>query len=500
MPLDDLPGKLQVPRRDEERDRYRRDYELRKRTGGGAPVDTGPGTEVWIEASTLADLTAPIHADAVTIANGVTRATATGDALIAWARRMGTDKLPAVGASGAVVITASAGGTTIREGDEIKIAGLRYEVLVGRLYYDGDQVPIAGVDTGPGSDQQPGVVGKWSAPRPGLGPYATVVAQGDGTGLSGGSDVESDEELRNRLNDLAANPPASGNDAEYRAVAQRTAGLSIQQVFTYDAIKGPGTIGLVLTLRPSRPGGNRIPSAPQLAELAPALIGSMPGNDGVLVGALAADPVDVALRVTWGRAVPGWQDLAPWPTYQAGVMTQVKTGTTPSPTAFRLTGCASTPPVGATVAFFDKPNGAFRPKKFLTVTSLGFGDYDVTCDVSNGASDTSYTPYATQPLCPWSDSLATLATPMLAYFDTLGPGEQVDPPFFDPGLRQRRLPPSPAEWPAVVTNRAIAPLFRLPAVGDVTLQLPAVPYATPTGSPGALSYLTTLKTLVVFPQ
>jgi uncharacterized phage protein gp47/JayE len=500
MPLDDLPGKLLVPTRDQERDRYRRDYELRKRTGGGAPVDTGPATEVWIDASTMADHTAQIHANAVTIANGVTRATATGPALDAWAKRQGTKRDEAKGASGAVVIVASAGGTNVRKDDEIKISGLRYVATVGRLYFDGDQVPVAGVDTGPGTNQDAGAVGKWSAPRPGLFPTATVAAQTDGTGLSGGSDIESDDDLKARLDDLAANPPASGNDAEYQALAHKTLGLAVQQAFTYDAIKGPGTIGIVFTLRPSQPGGNRIPSGAQIAELAPAIVGSMPGNDGVLAGALAANPIDVALRVDWNRKVAGWTDASPWPTFQSPTMTQVKTGTTPTAVAFRLTGCATAPPVGATLAFFDKSGRAFRPKKLLTVTSLGSGDYDVICDTANGASDTVYVPYATQPVCPWSDSLSGLVRPVLAYFDLLGPGEQIAPPLFDPGIRQRRMPPSPAEWSSVITSRGLTGDIPRAVAADVVVALPVIPYATPVGSPGVMAYLTTLQTLVAFPQ
>jgi uncharacterized phage protein gp47/JayE len=502
MPLDDLPGKLIVPGRDQERDRYRRDYELRKRAGDptGTPIDTGPATEVWIDASTMADHTALLHADAVTIANGVTRATATGPALDAWAKRAGTKRQDAVGASGAVTAAGSTGGFPIYADDEIRISGLRYRAKVGGTYFPGDLVDLVGFDTGPGTNQAAGVVGKWSATRPGLSPNATVAPQADGSGLSGGSDVENDGDLRARLDDLAANPPASGNDAEYRAVAQKTSGLSVQQPFTHDAIKGPGTIGLVFTLRPSQPGGNRIPSGTQIAEIAPAVTGSMPGNDSILVGTVVANPINVVLRIDWSRHVPGWADAAPWPTYSSSVMTQVKVGTTPTATAFTLTGCASAPPIGGTVAFFDKAGAAFREKRILTATSLGFGDYAVTCDVTGGASDTVYVPYPTQPVCPWSDSLTALAVPVLSYFDTLGPGEQIAPPFFDPGTRQRRMPASPAEWPSLVTNRVIAPLFKLAPIGDVTLQEPAVPYATPVGSPGILSYLTTLATLVAFPQ
>jgi len=491
MPQDPLPAQMILYGRDDNRDRFRRDYSLRNPS-----ADTGEGGEVWVYASAFADGVAPLYANSATIANGVTRETATGDALITKAREMGTDKLPATGASGAVQISASAGGTLLQANDEITYRGKRYHVTVSGLYADGAQVPVIGTDTGPSTNLDPGTVLTWTATRPGCGATAVVVEQADGTGLSGGRLEESDAELRLRLDYIAANPPASGNDAEYQDLVPRTPGLSIQQAFTYIAILGPGTIAICFTLRPATAGGNRIPNATQIAAVAAFLAGQMPGDDGIIVCTLLANAINVNLKVTWAQGAAGWVDAQPWPAYAA---TQVTAAGGSSSTTIIVDNVATVPSVGQSFALFDAASGVFRKKKILTVSFLAGSTYILTIDTANSASDATYTPYTGQVLCPWSDSLNDLVTPVVSYFDTIGPGEQLSS-FFDPGLRQRRSPPNPQFWASSITNRAITDVFDVPSVQDVVLVDPTVPYAAPTGTPGVSAYLTTLKNLAAFPE
>jgi hypothetical protein len=172
-----------------------------------------------------------------------------------------------------------------------------------------------------------------------------------------------------------------------------------------------------------------------------------------------------------------------------------------SATTFVLpsTDAGVAPQAGNTIAFFDLPNLRFRRKRILTATFRSDGNYDVVCDTSNGASDLGYTPVVGQPCSPWSDSLDLIVPALLAYTDTLGPGEQV-PGFFDPGLRQRRSPPATSSYPNTITNKILAQEFASTSVGDIVLQEPTVPYATPVGVQGVSSNLLTLGGLAVFPQ
>ena len=99
---------------------------------------------------------------------------------------------------------------------------------------------------------------------------------------------------------------------------------------------------------------------------------------------------------------------------------------------------------------------------------------------------------------PWSASLPLLAEPMLAYFATLGPGEQTAD-LYDPGLRQRRSPPSPAKWPSQIGSRAEVGVLDVPAVFTAEIVEPTLPHATPVGTPGVLSYLLELGDFAAFP-
>jgi hypothetical protein len=161
----------------------------------------------------------------------------------------------------------------------------------------------------------------------------------------------------------------------------------------------------------------------------------------------------------------------------------------PSPTS---------PVVGQTIAFFDAPNAVFRAKRILTVTSGGTGIWTIVCDTTNSATDLTYTPSSGEGCCPWSDSLDSLVPSVAGHFDTLGPGEQVST-FFDAGERQKRQPESPAQWPSSLTSRFLTGLFANNAVQDVSVALPALPYACPVGTPGVFSYLLQLGKFLVFP-
>lgn len=499
MPLDDLPGTLIIPSRDDIRDQYLRD--VRIRTPGASTVE---GTLEYADASVFADQQVPMYFDIKNIGDHVANVNKKGKALDEELILAGTERLLATGGSGFVQVRTSSGGGTIFSGDEIKdpLTQLRFKCMATGLYTDGQYVPIIGVDTGGSTNLAAGTKLQWTTPRPGINPQAIVVEQPDGSGLSGGRDDETDDQANERLRQLRANPPASGNDTEYQALALKTPGIAIQQVFTYPCIKGPGSIGVTFTLRPSSPGTSRIPNGVQLAACLAWLTGQMPADDSILMCTLVASPVTLVFEATWVQQASSWADASPWPLYIPGDMVKVDGAVTPTTTTFRLTTATVTtdPQIGQTISFYDRPNGVFRKKRILTVTTIvATKSWDITVDTSNDSSDVNYVPLVGQECGPWSNSLQALVTPITTYFDYIGPGEQISP-LPDPNLRQRRSPRSPTAYGNLITNRIVTPLFALPAVDDIQLIAPSVPYATPTGSPGISSYLLTLGNIVVFPQ
>lgn len=499
MALDQTPGVVKTFSRQEVHDNWTRDYGLRV-----PPADVGPGTQPDVDASLAADAAAPLYSDAVTIGRGTTLRTSAGT----WLTTIGEDEAvfrrPAVGATGFVGITTSAGGSNLQRGTVVrsKNGQKRYQVVETALYTTATPVPVSGIDTGPSTNLRPGSAMEFPAPPPGCSADAVVLADGSGNGLTGGRDADDDATYKALISDERANPPASGNDAEYQATIKKTPGLSVQQVFTYPTILGPGTMGYCFTLNPAVPGGSRAPNAAQIAATLAWVIGQMPGDDGIFACEIVPSPVTVSFRIAWGAGASQWQDTSPWPAYLAGDPAIVAAVPAPSFTSFRLqTGTSTTDPqVGQTIGFYDPTSATFKRFRIGAVSIVAPGlTWDITPDRSFGASDSSFVPVAGTPASPWSDSLNAIVPAVIAYFDGLGPGEQVSP-LPDPGLRQRRQPTSPLRWPSLVDARIVIPIYALGNVVEtVTPLAPALPYQTPVGTAAVLSNLATLGGLALYP-
>ena len=497
MPLDSLPGSIDVPDRDAVRDEWLADFTF----WGPAGVDTSPDTLPFIDASVFADMTQPLWAAAVTAGNNLVLTEATGAALEAWAAAKGLSptRIPATGATGFLAANVSTGGCAYVAGDEARTKdGMRFTVTTSGLYLPGSLIPMIATDTGPGTNIDAGTVLTWTVLRPGSATTATVYEQADGSGFSGGQNQETDDELRARIIDASANPAASGNDAEYQAAAEAVKGLSIQKAFTYPAVYGPGTIALVFTLQPDPTSGSRVPNTAQINAVQAALQNAFPADDGLFVSALVASPVDVVLEVDWAAGAAGWADVTPWPPYYSGGGAIVVTSVTDE-THFSLNGTTTVQPQeGQTIGFYDSTTGTFYRKQIAKGGISGAGPWAITCDTTNNASDTTYKPVVGQRAMPWSDSLQSLVQPVADHFKTLGPGEQFSS-FFDVGNRQRRSPAPPA-WPDTIGNRLIVGVIEAPSVGDAAMLEPSIPRVTPTGTPGVQSYLLTLGRVSAFPE
>jgi len=525
MPLDQLAGKLVVPSRQQLHDRYLLWSQIHA-AQYGVTIDTRLGGQVDLDANVWADASSLILNRAVIVANGVSRSTATGPALDTWAQLMGTQRQPAVGAGGSIAAVFAASGGQVIQGDILTYlqTGAKYQVTSrSAVYPPGTPITISGITTGPQTNLPAGAQLKWLSVRNGVSnPLATVLPTASGDGLTGGNNAEKDSELQARLQLIASNPPASGNDSAYQKAINEVLGIGVQAAFTFPGVRGPGTIGIMFLLRPGTPGASRIPTAAQMAAVLNLVGGQFPADDGIFMCAVVPSPVNLALKVIWAQSADGWSDSTLFPLYHPGQMVSASTNSAGAitATAFRVGSPAMSevPQPGQSIAFLDLPNQTFRRKKILTVTQVSATQCDVTVDTTSGVSDVSYTPFIGQPCCPWSDSLDSLIDPVLTYFDALGPGEQFSG-FFDPGLRQKRSPPTPQFWPNQLTNRvlggAIVPqppqgpqqnqppvptLYTTTTLNDVSLAEPVAPYPTPVGIPGVSSNLLTMQALVAFPE
>jgi len=145
-------------------------------------------------------------------------------------------------------------------------------------------------------------------PPPGVDLAATVADNGGGAGFTGGTDVESDDSLRARIEDRKQHPPAGGNAHDYIAWARSVPGVEV--AYCYPLRQGLGTATTVILT--SGVGAARIPG-PALVATVQAYIDGIRPVTAKLSQVLAptAKPVAVTDKI---KVKPGYTtaDVIGW--------------------------------------------------------------------------------------------------------------------------------------------------------------------------------------------
>lgn len=495
MPIDKFDGQFAIKTRTQIRDEWLRDFKFRVPT-----ADTSKDSQPFVDASNVADALAPLYANASRLADAVDYTTARGELLNEYATRRGRPRRDAVGASGYVVIEAASGGGLINAGAELRHqpSGTRYRVTLTDVYLPGDLCPVEGIDTGPETNMDAGTKLAWLSPPSGILGTCLVFENSDGSGLTGGADVETDEELVEALKQQDANPPASGNEAAVLYEMGRIKGLAMQAAFVYPAVLGPGEYAVAFTMRPATPGASRLPNGAQIGAVEAALRSLFPADDGIHVMSVLDQGVPIVLRVRWNDGLEGWVDSTQWPPYSASPP-RVVASPAPTSSSCRVEDVGTAPSIGKQVAFWDATSKTWKRKTIATVTFVSGTEWDLTFETDPGSGDLAYVPVDGQYLSPWSPSLDLLVGPVLAYMDKQGPGEcYTSTNLADPGMRRRRVPePTPTVWPSSIGNAILDGLF--PLVADVSLVSPSTPSPTTVGTPGVSVNLHSVMDLCVLP-
>jgi uncharacterized phage protein gp47/JayE len=467
---------------------YERDYLNRV---DDADAIVGPGTWARLNAVLLADQLMPLYANTQRAGEALDIENLTLAELRTYAASKGVTLPGASGSSGYVTITAATGGTTYATGASLIEPSSRAEfrVTAGGTFQDGEDVPVASLATGPGTNLEAGTVLQWSSPPAGSGTTCVVAEQTDGSGLTGGADEEDREQILNAIRDQLANPPGAGNEAEYREWIRKTKGVKVEEAFIYPNVFGPPTTGWTFTVSPGR-YGSRIPSSAQIGLVTAELAAKAPRTDPQFFLPIVEEELTVCAEVTWDALADGWADETPWPEYFADPPTSgsgavvIDSATSPLACVIETTNGVYTTcgdvAAGMSLGLWDAPRQKWRRKTVLTVA--GTGPWTVTFDGTFSASDTTYTPVAGQRVSPWSDSLLHFEAPVVAFFESVGPGEAHTPGWLD-GQRGRRYPAPPKSWPDRTTKALESGLESLASVDSLDLveggQVVASPSTTP---------------------
>jgi uncharacterized phage protein gp47/JayE len=148
-----------------------------------------------------------------------------------WASILNLQRLAATKASGNATFTGSIGGQVNTGAVIISSSGVQYEVIEGfTLAATSELHAIQAVEAGLAGNAGAGAVLTFVSVPSGIGTTATV----DGSGLTGGRDLETDDELRVRLLARFRSPPKGGKALDYVAWASEATTATRAWVFTYD--------------------------------------------------------------------------------------------------------------------------------------------------------------------------------------------------------------------------------------------------------------------------
>lgn len=221
------------------------------------------------------------------IARQVIPDTAEAEYLERWCRIYGLSRKPAALAAGSVTVT-GINGTVLPAGTQMSRAdGTLYAVAADVIIASGTgTASVAALAGGAGGNADAGATLRLVVAIAGINGAATVAAGG----LTGGSPVESDVDLRARLLARIQMPPQGGSAEDYRQWALTVAGVT--RAWVTPQGRGPGTVDLSFVMDGR---SNIIPLSGDVAAVQAVIDVRRPVCDDALVAAPTAAPLAVTI-------------------------------------------------------------------------------------------------------------------------------------------------------------------------------------------------------------
>lgn len=411
---------------------------------GVANPNVGPGSDVYVLSQAVGNQLEVAHANAQILAEGILPDTATGDALDRWLDVYGLSRKSAASARGSVIFSSTASSFVEVGSVLIDELGLRFEVTTGGAYADGDTIPVQAIDTGAETNHESGSVLRWVNPPP----FAAQTVTVSSADLTGGSDIENDQDAYQRLRARLLFPPLSGNPSHVASWAEEASAL-VQKAFVYPIVNGPGNYAVTVTGYPS--DASKLRSVPAV-EVANTITPYVAGKGVAPLDLIVTSAENVNFDVAFFLSLPsspkasppgpggGWTDGNTWPrnTNLASTFRCLVTSVTSS-TVFTV-DAPSAPTAGVTQICFLSPVDWNTYTATVVAVSGSAGAYAITLDkpfpgiaVGNCIS-------------PNAVNAQIYFDAVLAQFAAMGPGELLDSssPMIARGFRH---PPPSQGWP-----------------------------------------------------
>lgn len=216
---------------------------------------------------------------------------ATGLWLARWAGVWRITRKPATAATGTVVLAAVSGAVVPAGTLFQRPGGGDYRAVSAALESSSRvSVVVQAVDVGSAGNAVAGLALSLVSPVPG------VAASGVASVLSGGADVETDDDLRARLMARIQRPPHGGAEYDYQGWALATPGVTIPpgRVWARGGWMGPGTVGVTFLVSGA---DSYIPTAQQVSLVQAYIDARRPVTAHAIVYAAAPLTVPLSLRL-----------------------------------------------------------------------------------------------------------------------------------------------------------------------------------------------------------
>jgi uncharacterized phage protein gp47/JayE len=421
-----------IPRNsDEIRDQFLRDIRLEAIAVGVADPPIGEGTDWHILATAHANVAAIQYANFRIADDNADVLTAEGQALEDKRLAFGLPEVKAAGSSGKIVVTITGGAAvTFTDGTALVLPdGKRAQVSGTQIgIANGGELDIAAIDTGESTNHAPGAVVRFVSPPLNV---ATDAKVSKTSPLTGGTDAESDSRKRARILNRIQNTPNGSNWASLREIILNAV-PSIQDVYVYPALGGPGSVKVVCVkdYDASKSDYTRTPTAAQITAARSALHAEAPSQNDTVVQAAASALTTATVRVTLpesslaGGNGNGWTDREPWPPIDfGGGETGATVSAVSSTTEITVGAATSTAPIAnqAHIAWWSSSDMRFRTY-LVTDVGGGAGAWALTVDKpmvdSNGMS-----PVSGDFICPAAANLDKYGATWVEAMRKFGPGE-----------------------------------------------------------------------------